>query len=253
MITGRSAPASSAAASSTPAGGCASRRSSARRDLELGLAEDDVHRIVDEGRAARRGGGEVERAGGQRRDRVGRLRRLGRLDQRRDERQVVDLLQRARPPAHLRRPPAEHRDRRVVRLRAGDRAHPVGDARPGGQRRDPDPAGRLGDPLGGEGGGLLVADVDDPDPLGFAAVIYGEDVPAREREQRVHPRDFRTLATICPPCSPMARHLICDTDPCSARRRQKCPGRDSNPRTPYGIAPFKGAASTSFATRARRW
>src|ERR1700744_4233553 len=29
------------------------------------------------------------------------------------------------------------------------------------------------------------------------------------------PRDFRTLATMLPPWSPMAEHPICDTDSCS--------------------------------------
>ena len=187
MIAGRSAPASSAAASSTPAAGCGRGRRRRRRDLDLGLGEDDVERVVDEGRPARAPQRQVERRRGHRRDPARLLHRLRRLDQRRDEGQVIDLLQRARAPAHLRRPPAEHADRRVVRLRAGDRADPVGHPRPRGQRRDADPPRRLRHPLGGEDGGLLVAHVDDPDPLLFAAVVDGEQMPPREREEVARP------------------------------------------------------------------
>ena len=70
---------------------------------------------------------------------------------------------------------------------------------PGGQRGDADPAGRLGEPLGGEGGRLLMADVEDPDPLRFAAVVDREDVPAREREQSVHPARLQDLGDDPPP------------------------------------------------------
>ena len=111
-------------------------RVGAGRHLRLGLGEDDVERVVDEGRAGRLGErGSIARRG-QRRDRGRLLHRHRRLDQRRDERQVVDLLERARAPAHLRRPPAEHDERRAVLLRARDRAHPVGHPGPGGQRAD---------------------------------------------------------------------------------------------------------------------
>ena len=46
-----------------------------------------------------------------------------------------------------------------------------------------------------------MAHVDDPDPLLLTAVIDREQVPSREREQVATPRDFRTLATMRPPCS----------------------------------------------------
>ena len=81
------------------------------RNLLVRLAEDDVERIVDEGRPERRAERQIERRGRPRPDRARLLDRLRRLDQRRDERQVVDLLQRARAPAHLRRPPTQHTDR----------------------------------------------------------------------------------------------------------------------------------------------
>ena len=70
------------------------------------------------------------------------------------ERHVVDLLQRALPPAHRGRAPAEHDHRRVVLHRAGHRAHAVGDARAGGQRGDAGLAGDLRPALGGERRGL---------------------------------------------------------------------------------------------------
>src|SRR5205085_4606035 len=73
--------------------------------------------------------------GGQRPDRARVLRRIRRLDQRRDEWQVVDLLQRPRAPAHLRRPPAEHADRRAVGLGAGDRTDPRSEERRVGKER----------------------------------------------------------------------------------------------------------------------
>jgi hypothetical protein len=38
--------------------------------------------------------------------------------------------------------------------------------------------GDLRPALGGEGGGLLVSGVDQPDALGAAAVVDGEQVPA---------------------------------------------------------------------------
>ena len=63
MIAGRSASASSFAASSTPSADPLAHGRRVR-DLGLGLGEDDVERIVDEGRAERRLGGGVDRLRG---------------------------------------------------------------------------------------------------------------------------------------------------------------------------------------------
>src|SRR5262249_17532833 len=63
------------------------------------------------------------------------------------------------------------------------RAEPVGHTGPGGQRRNADPPGGLGEPLGRKGGGLLVADVDDLDALGEATVVDREQMPAGQREE----------------------------------------------------------------------
>ena len=57
---------------------------------------------------------------------------------------------------------------------------------PGGQRGDARLARDLRPALGGERGGLLVADVDDVDALLAAAVVDREQVAAREREQLGH-------------------------------------------------------------------
>ena len=62
-------------------------------DGHLGLAEDDVEGVVDEGRAPGRGERKVQRRGRGLRDAAGLARGLGRLDQRRDEGKVIDLLQ----------------------------------------------------------------------------------------------------------------------------------------------------------------
>ena len=161
MITGRSASRSSAAARSSAAPSARGPRRTARqlglRRL-LGLHEHDVEREVEERRArvvaahrrrqasSIRPGISAVAAGGR-----------GELGQRPHERHVVDLLQRALAPAHRRRAAAEHEHRRVVLLRGADRAHAVGDARAGGQRRHARLARDLRPALGGERRRLLVA------------------------------------------------------------------------------------------------
>ena len=80
----------------------------------------------------------------------------------RDDRHVVELLQRTGAPAGLRRAPGEHDHRRAVHPRRGHRAHAVGDARPGGDRGATEAAGHLRPALGREHRGLLVTRVDQP-------------------------------------------------------------------------------------------
>ena len=152
----------------------------------LGLHEHVVEREVQEGGARVGLDRLAHRALQQRRDLGRGPRGGGELDQRGHERDVVDLLQRALAPAEGGRAAAEDQHRRVVLVRGGDRAHPVGHPRPGGQRAHAERAGHLGPALGREGRGLLVADVDDVDALLAAAVVDREQVPAREREQLAH-------------------------------------------------------------------
>ena len=82
-----------------------------------------------------------------------------------EDRHVVELLQRPGTPPALRRPPAEHDERRPVEPRRRHRRHAVGDAGPGGQRGDARSPGQLGVGLGGERRRLLVAGVDDAHAL----------------------------------------------------------------------------------------
>ncbi len=206
------------------------RRRGQRRNLDLRLAEDDVQRIVDEGRPARRSRRQVQRRRGHRGDPPRLLHGLGRLDQRRDEGKVVDLLQRARAPAHLRRPPAQHSDRRVVRLCPGDRAEAVGNARPRGQRRDAQPPRRLRHPLGGKDGGLLMPHIDDPDPLLLAAVIYGEQMSPRQREEMAHAPGLQNLRDYPPP---VRLHRFEPIHP-----RQGVPGAGLEPASPLRGSAF---------------
>ena len=70
---------------------------------------------------------------------------------------------------------------------------------PGGQRADAERARHLRPPLGGERGRLLVADVDDLDPLRPAAVVDREQVAARQREQLRQRRAARKRAGDQPP------------------------------------------------------
>ena len=191
MIAGRSAPRGAVRASSIPQATAVGAASG--RDLGVALHEDDVERVVEEGRAGRSGAAMSKARAVASPIRAGILDRLGRLRQRRDERKVVDLLEAAGAPAHLRGPTAEDDDRRAVGAGAGDGAHPVGDAGSRGQRADARRPRRLRPTLGGEGRGLLVADVDDRDALLAAAVIEAEEMAAREREEVGDPARAKRL------------------------------------------------------------
>ena len=149
------------------------------------LGEHVVEREVDERRPARRAQRRGERLVDECRDLPRRLGRGGEPRQRPHERQVIDLLQRALPPAPRRRATAEHDHRRVALQRRPHRAHPVRDAGSGGQRRHAGPPRDLRPALGRERRGRLVARVDERDALGAAAVVDREEVPAREREDGV--------------------------------------------------------------------
>ena len=149
------------------------------------LDEDDVERIVDEGRAGRAAASAVSSAARGRAPRSAPVSLTVSADLTSGETKGRWSISWSEPePQRISgaRPPSTH-ERRAVGLRAGDRAHPVGHPGPGGQRRDARLAGRLREALGREGGGLLVADVDDLDPLLLAAVVDREQVAAGEREQ----------------------------------------------------------------------
>ena len=119
-------------------------------------------------------------------DRRRRRRGRGALRDRRDDRHVVELLQRARAPAPLRRAAAEHDHRRAVHAAPrSSRSTPLVTPGPGGERRATEPARHLGPALGRERRGLLVAGVDEPQVGLHRAVVEHEEVPARQREHHV--------------------------------------------------------------------
>ncbi|CAB5035165.1 unannotated protein [freshwater metagenome] len=152
----------------------------------LALGEDDVEREVDEGRAGVRRKCRSQRFVDQPGYCVGTLGRGGELRQRRDKRNVVDLLERPHPPAQGRRTAAKNHDRRLILQRRADRAKAVGNARARCQRGNSRLARDLSPTFGGEGRCLLVAGIDNLDPLLAAAVVDREEVAAGEREQLRH-------------------------------------------------------------------
>ena len=79
----------------------------------VGLAEDVIHREVDERDARRRppAPSRPQRVVDEPADRIGRLCGGGEPGQRRNERHVVDLLERPLSPAQCGRPAAEHEQR----------------------------------------------------------------------------------------------------------------------------------------------
>jgi hypothetical protein len=93
----------------------------------------------------------------------------GPLDERAENRRLVgvgvevDLLVGV-PPVHVRRHVTGYRDHRHrVQRGRGDTGHRVHHSRPDVQEDDADPAGRPRVPVGGVGGGLLVAGDDEVD------------------------------------------------------------------------------------------
>ena len=134
----------------------------------------------------------------QRRDLRGLPHRHRPLDERAHERHVVYLLERPLAPADLRRPAAKNQHGRVALAGGGDRAHPVGDAGPGGKRAHAGRARDLGPALGRERSGLLVAGVDQLNPLCLAAVVDREQMTAGEREQLGDPVGLQALGDESP-------------------------------------------------------
>ena len=158
-----------------------------------------------EHRAPVRGHGQA----GQLRDLLAHLRHVGDglrlLRDRCQHRDVVELLQGPRTPASLRRTPAQDHERRAVEHGRRHGRDPVRHPRARGQGRHTRSPRQLGRALGGEGRGLLVADVDDADVLLHRGVVQGEDVPAGEREQLLdaegRERGQRQFPAVPGPCS----------------------------------------------------
>ena len=87
------------------------------------------------------------------------------------------------PQRAIGRAAADDEHRAVARLRLRQRRRRVGDAGPGGDRGDAALARHLGPTLGGEGGRLLVAHVDDADAVLGGAGEDRPDVTAVEGEE----------------------------------------------------------------------
>ena len=175
-----------------------------RRDGLLGRCcgpeVEEVHRHVEEHRSAVRGQREPERLGCARPDRRRVLQRPGGLRDRTEQRGVVELLQRAGAPARLRCATTDHDHRRTVEQPGRQRRHRVGHARSGSDCGEPGRPVQPAGGLGGEDGGRLVADVEQPYgsvalgglPIGCGiepllasdrGVVQREDVRPREGEQ----------------------------------------------------------------------
>ena len=149
-----------------------------------------VHRDVDESHTRRGTDRRPQRLVDQPAGVPGRLRGGRESGQWGHERHVVDLLQRAHAPAQRGGAAAQHHQGRLVLLGRRHRAHPVGHARPGGERGHARQPGHFRPALGGEGRGLLVPGVDQPDTLVTASVVDGKQVAARQREDGVDTAGF---------------------------------------------------------------
>ena len=91
---------------------------------------------------------------------------------------VGQVLQRAHLVLGERALPADVQHRALRAERGGDAGERVGEARAGGRDDASQPAGLARVAVGGVGGHLLVAHVDDADPLVDAPVVGVDDVPA---------------------------------------------------------------------------
>ncbi len=169
---------------------------------------EHVEREVEERRPAvgldRQAGGLV--------DHRARLRRVGdrrgRLRDRRQDRDVVEFLQRSGTPASLRRPTTEHDHRGTVEVRRRHRRHPVGDPGPGGQCSETRPSGEFRVRLRGERRRLLVPGVDHAHALVASGVVERPDVPPVQREHHVRAETRQSGNGLLPSVSFDQCHVI---------------------------------------------
>ncbi len=110
----------------------------------------------------------------------------GELGDRRHHVDVRQVLQRAHLVLGQRALAADVKHRAFRAKGRGDAGDRIGAAGPGGGDHAAELAGLARIAVGGVGGDLLVADVDDADPLVEAAIVDVDDVSAAQREDRVH-------------------------------------------------------------------
>ncbi len=134
ITTGLLAERSSSAARSSASPSAAGTASGSGSEAGPSASASDSMKTWSSGKSTKAGpvgafGGGVQRLVDQAGDLGRRLRRAGQLGHRLDERDVVDLLERALAPPERGRAPAEHDHRRAVLERRRHAAHPVGHAR----------------------------------------------------------------------------------------------------------------------------
>ena len=111
------------------------------------------------------------------------------FDERRDDRPLVDVLQRAASLQRGRRRAADQQQRRLRQPGVLQRGQRVGEAGAGGDRRNARPAGQPRHRVGGEDGGRLVARVDDTDAARLGGDQDRRDVAAAQGEEKAHAMD----------------------------------------------------------------
>ncbi len=197
-----------------------------RRDV-AGRRAEHVEREVQEDRAPMRRRGEGDGLVDERAGLLGVEDRAGRLRDRGEDRHVIELLQRARAPAQLRGPAAEHDERSAVEPGRCDGRDPVGDAGTSGQRGHGRTPGQLGVGLGGERRRLLMTGVEHAHALVAARLVQRPDVTAVQGEHHVDPerphRRDRLLAGV-----PVDALRGCAHDAPSDRSGRSLTQRDRN-------------------------
>ena len=159
-----------------------------RRQAVLDLREQEIDGDLDEDRPRPAG----ERSANRGRQRLGDLARLRdgprALRDRPQQRHLLHLLEGAEAAQAERSgaPDEEHGTPR--RIRVGDAGHRIGHARPRRDDRDAEIAGETRPGIRGMRSRLLVAQIDDADPLAEAAVVDRQDVAATQREHVAHAR-----------------------------------------------------------------
>ncbi len=149
------------------------------------------------------------------RDPLGFVNRAGPLGDRPHHRHMIHFLKGA--TAELCEGPlaADDQHRAVSPEGVGHPGDAVGDPRASGDHRHPGPTGQASPGIGGVDRGLLVADVDDPDPLIEAPVVDRQDVAPTQGEDHLHPCRLQRLRH--QPPAVHARHLLSS---CSGSRLQ---------------------------------
>ena len=150
------------------------------------LVVEQVDRAFDEDRARHAFARDGERFGDRRREVAHPPHALRPFDERRDDRPLVDVLQRAASLQRGRRGAADQQQRRLRQLGVLERGQRVGDAGTGGDRRDARLAGQPRHGVGGEDRGRLVARVDDADAARLGGDEDRRDVAAAEGEEKAH-------------------------------------------------------------------